>query len=106
MAYSLAFWICMLGFLGTGLAQAFFVSRMRRQLAHFGPATDGGAADGKLGTLELLRLHESEFPSDATRRLYSVSRGVQLVVAFAGLVFIIVAQFQPNNLLHLIPIGR
>jgi hypothetical protein len=56
--------------------------------------------------MELLKQHKARFPLSRARSLSNVLIGVQMLAVGAGVVLIVVAQFQPHSLFHLISSTR
>ena len=106
MNYAFLFWISLIAMFLAGLGMELLGSRLRREILRSGHTPPAKDAKGKFYVSELARSHKSIFPVSRMRTLYHVSRGIQLLAALTGFIAITVSQFQPNNMLHLLPLGR
>jgi hypothetical protein len=101
MAYLYGIWGCFIAFAVSALGRLIVVRRIRTELA-VQASTSPGETISDETFMELLKHHKSRFPASSTRALSNALIVVQMVAAGTGAVLIIVAQFQPHSMFHLI----
>jgi hypothetical protein len=106
MVYLYAIWVCFIAFAVAAVSRLFVVRRLRKEMGMPPFPTKGNASVDESNFFALLKRHKSRFPTSGTRRLSNALVVVQMVVAAAGVVILVVAQFQPHSLFHLISTAR